>query len=111
MQEHLKSTDGSLQSVLWIAKDLHPVRIVEDLRFRDLMAEDPPRYLKVSRTTVINKLRRLNSIVNREVSAILNDTKCVAGTSDDWIDKMGLAFALFTLHIINDWKYTSYLIA
>ena len=86
------STSSSAQNTYvqkcaeWIAHDNHPLSIVEDIGFRNLLKEISPRINIISRQTVLRRLKTMEATFENKIIHELSQALAIAVTSDVWTD-------------------------
>lgn len=97
---------------VFIAKDLRPLSIVDNLHFREFVRELDPRYSLPTRKYFSEKvIPQLYSEVKDKIIAELKETESVALTTDSWTSRACESYVTITVHFMqSDWNMKSYVL-
>ncbi|XP_077095961.1 E3 SUMO-protein ligase ZBED1-like [Siphateles boraxobius] len=104
-EKHSKIT-GALG--VFIAKDLQPFSVVEDVGFKHLMKTLDPRYAVPSRTyfsAVV--IPGLYDKTRKAIESDLTKTESLALTTDSWTSRATQSYMTVTVHYMLDWQMKS----
>ena len=92
-----------------IVTDLQPVSIVEDKGFREFAKVLDPKYVPLSRRTIMREyLPHLYDIKQQELMGKLSNISWCSFTSDLWTSRATMGYLTVTCHFISqDWMFES----
>lgn len=96
---------GECLTIRWLCKHLHPLTIVEDECFRDLIHyinSLKTRFKDFSRETARNRVKEYIKLVRAEMKKVLKEkTDYYSTTTDIWTSINGDSFMALTLHALT----------
>lgn len=96
----------------FIAKDMRPYSIVENVGFKKMVAVLDPRYDIPSRTHFAEKvIPALYEETKATLTANLSKAPFIALTTDSWTSRATMSFNTITAHMIDeDWEINNYVL-
>lgn len=91
----------------FMAKDLRPYSVVENLGFKNLVHELEPRYALPGRTHFANAvIPRLYDETKSEVVQSLSKASLISLTTDGWTSRATESYETITAHFVNnEWEF------
>ena len=91
--------------VEFVARDLHPLSLVEGDGFKQLMVYVEPGYKVLSRTHITKICRKKYDAIKEKLLASLRMASSVTLTTDIWTSRATQAYLTLTSHFLTaDWK-------
>ena len=84
-----------------IARDIHPISIVDDPGFLNLLMVTEPRYAVPCRSTVLRNLSDLYTEEKRRIRGIVASADYLCCTTDMWSSRTGDGYISLTCHFIT----------
>jgi hypothetical protein len=90
--------------IMFIARDLMPLSVVDSPNFRQMLQKLDPRYTVPSRKHLLSKLLfNKSSSVQNNIVSLLHQAQCVCLTIDLWTNRQMRSFIGITGHLIVEW--------
>lgn len=107
-----KAKEITAKIALMIVKDLQPISIIEDQGFRELLKYFESRYQPVSRKHLSQTvIPEYYDIAATALKHLLNKSDSYSMTADTWTSRANQNYLTVTIHLLNDWMITSYILA